>query len=443
MAEKSRLDQAEIMTLATEASALKKDFLPVDERHVVTVPGTPISPERSLQLLSSAVSNSDAISVYTGINTCPYICDFCRYYNRISDTTRERNVNAVCKEMEMVTQALGLDLSKKVSVSSIYIGGGTPTLMSHEQWERIFKSLHMHFDVGSNTEITTETTPDTIDPDSLAFMRSCGLNRISMGVQRLDDEWYKQVKRKHSVADVMNALTTLEASGIRFNIDLMYGFEGQAIEQFYGDVEKIAAHRPSEITTYRYESAKRTDDRAILGPEKSALEKAYAMKIGSREILLNAGYQEGASGWFRLPGLASSQVYEDRWRHQRPMVSFGPEAYSFSAQQQHTNFPFDQYLKTVEAGGLPIDPARTFEYEPEQQTLRRIIFDLKSGYATTIKDLDSPTAQFFADAAERGLGEISSLDQDTSLFSLSDEGKVVIEEMLQSLRDKCEHLGLK
>lgn len=213
----------------------------VEERHNVLVPGTPATVERSEDLLREAIKeNNDKASVYASINVCPYRCEFCRYNIRTADDSEnlpqkvEESLENLIKEMDMTKEHLSLD--EKIKASSIYVGGGTPTLMSDEQMEKLFENLQKNYDINSQTEITMECTPDTMNIDKLSIMRKLGINRISMGVQRLDDEWLSKMGRGHNSEDVLKSLQLFKNENIRFNIDLIYGFEGQSIESFTNEV---------------------------------------------------------------------------------------------------------------------------------------------------------------------------------------------------------------
>lgn len=154
--------QKEIIAVAgnnvrVSLEALEKLGINVPERHNVLVPGTPTTPENSKLLLKRAIEECSEIGVYLGITVCPYICKFCRYYNRTGslknlDKMAASDAENVIKEMEVVDREL--ELSKKPKTNSVYIGGGTPTLMSKESMERVFENLHKFYDINKDAEIT-------------------------------------------------------------------------------------------------------------------------------------------------------------------------------------------------------------------------------------------------------------------------------------------------
>ena len=334
---------------AKTVEALEALNIHVPERHNVLVPGTPTTPEKSKTLLREAIMEDGEVGLYLGVTVCPYICKFCRYYNRTGpmkdlEEMAADEVGDVINEIEITNKKF--NLPNKPVASSVYIGGGTPTLMSGESIEKLFQCMRQNYEINKDTEISMECTPDTLTKDKLAELKKVGVNRISMGVQRLDDEWLKSMNRRHSVQDVFDALELLGKNEVNFNVDLIYGFEGQTVESFCDDLEKLLKYSPTEITLYRFENQKRTDDRDIK-VQRSERNTAYTMQEAGRIILTKAGYTEGPDGWFTKKDAKKATVYEDRWNRQIPLIGFGPEAYSYSKYQQHTNKSFRQYKKSI------------------------------------------------------------------------------------------------
>lgn len=406
----------------------------VPERHNVLVPGTPTNPETSKSLLKKAVQESGEVSVYCGIAVCPYICKFCRYYNRtgpLKDLEQMAGEDAEDVIIEMQNVARELDEQGKIKATSIYIGGGTPTLLSKESVRKLFDQINDCYEVNNNTEITVEGTPDTITNDKLEALKELGVNRIAMGVQRLDDEWLKSMNRKHSTDDVLQALKLLNESGVNYNIDLMYGFDDQDIQSFCRDIVEILKYSPEEITLYRYEPKKRTDDRDIK-VLKANSELTYSMQEAGRLILQKNGYVEGPDGWFTREDVKRSQVYEDRWKKQIPLLGFGSEAYSYSKYQQHTNKSLFKYKEAIKKNDLTLDEQRVFEYVSNQQEMRRIVFELKSHFETTF---DEGHKQFFESLVTANLGNIHEEDNN-KIFKLNKYGIIVVEEIMRVLIEK-------
>lgn len=256
--------------------------------------------KNSRALLQKAIKESGEISVYAGISVCPYVCKFCRYSNRTAKKGKlhqmlEESLRNLTTEINIATGRLSS--TGKITVSSVYIGGGTPSLMAEDQMRKLFDNLEKFFNINGETEITMECTPDTITQEKLKIMKNLGVNRISMGAQWLDDEWLKSMNRRHSVAQVFKALALFNQNDIKYNVDFIYGFGKQGVESFCDDLNKILEYRPTEITLYRFEDKKRTDDKNIK-IQKAGRKATYTMQEAGRIILGNNGYTEGPAGWF-------------------------------------------------------------------------------------------------------------------------------------------------
>lgn len=414
-----------LCAVAKALAGLQKAAIHVEERHNVTVPGTLTTPGESLRLLNLAITETRRLSLYVGINVCAYLCQYCRYGNQTAAPERllrliQSKLEELAMEMEIVSSKL--PSIKSATVSSLYIGGGTPSLMSETQLSHLLENLRHYFQLSPQTEITLEGTPNTLTPANLIAFKRQGVNRISCGVQRLNDAWLSQVGRHHSVSEALNSLQALQGSGIRFNVDLMYGFADQTLESFLEDIKKVLEYAPNEVTIYRLEVQKRRGDREILVARASST-AAYQMWVAAREVFRDHGYLEGPASWFTRQGQGRAQVYIDRWQTQIPLLGLGYGAYSFSCYQQHTN------LSSV---GQP-DPAKTYCYSKEQQKLRRMVFELKARFKTRING----EVAFFENLEETRLGRISSGD----VFRLNLAGKIAVEEIIRALIEKSGALG--
>lgn len=427
----------EVVTQAL--SGLKKAGIHVEGRHNVTVPGTLTTPDESLHLLNRAIREAGAFSLYIGLNICKYKCLYCRYHSRPVrmdqvPATIDRILEEVTTEAKLTKNSL--PESDSALVSSLYIGGGTPTLMSEAQLERLLAMCHRSFRLSSATEVSMEGTPDLLTSEAIMAMKRRGVNRISMGIQRLDDDWLARMKRGNSVKDILQALETLAASGVRFNVDLMCGFEDQTIESFLSGLERVLGFEPHEITVYFFEDEYQWSRKALKAVRPADPFTAYLMWQAGRELCLKVGRHEAPMGWWLRPDVSRSQVYVDRWFSQVPLVGFGTAAYSFSRYQQYTNLLGSAYQEALAQGRPPIDPTRAFRYSPGQQRLRKMAFELKSVFQTEVGGEQA----FFESLEKAGLGTISRNDQ---TFALSKEGIVVIEEIMRALIEKSQALGEK
>ena len=137
------------------------------------------------------------------------------------------------------------------SVQSIYFGGGTPSLFPAELIDRFLSQARARLDLSPAVEVTLEANPGAIEHDSFAAYAQAGVNRVSLGVQSFDDDALKRLGRIHGRHEVDDCLQSLQASGItNFNIDLMFAWPGQDVEQALGDVQHAIAAAPAHVSYY-------------------------------------------------------------------------------------------------------------------------------------------------------------------------------------------------
>lgn len=403
--------------------ALEKANIHQPERHNVIVPGTFSSVQQAVALLRRSVDESRKVTLYAGFTACPFLCSFCRYNNRIfSGQTAQIVVDGLVKEIDLRNQ----NPFPRRNVSSLYLGGGTPALFSNEHLENVLSALGRYHIFGSETEATIETTPEIVTPDlidRLTSLKPQGVNRWSMGIQWLNDQWLASVGRKHSVGDVLRALGFLSGCTERFNVDLMYGFEGQKPEDLACDINTVLRYNPTEVTLYRLEKEKRTDDRPIR-IQRQESEAVYALQAVGRLILQNLGYSEGPDGWFTAPGKSRAVVYIDRWKDQIPMIAYGPEAYSFSKTTQFTNSGFRDWSHALAEGHSPVDATRSYCYDLKQAYHRMMAFKLRSTFECPVV----MEGEFFEQLQEAGFGDV---DRDT--FKLNEIGIMAVQEIVRQL----------
>ncbi|RPF55578.1 radical SAM family heme chaperone HemW [Aquisalibacillus elongatus] len=167
-------------------------------------------------------------SVYIHIPFCHEICHYCdfakMYYNRELADQYLDNLN---KEMKLY---IG---EQKISPQTIYIGGGTPTSLNEQQLESLFETIHQYIHVDQTREFTIEANPGEFEEGHVKLMREYGVNRVSLGVQVLDDEFLKMLNRIHGVNDVYQTVNLLQQHDLtNISMDFIYALPDQSIEHF-------------------------------------------------------------------------------------------------------------------------------------------------------------------------------------------------------------------
>ena len=161
-------------------------------------------------------------------------------------------VEALCKEVEFVgNQLQGQKNKGEGKVHTIFFGGGTPSLLSPEQFESIFRSIHNSFRLTDDVEITIEANPGTVSYENLIQLRKIGINRISYGVQSANTEELRMLERVHNFFDVIEAVSSARKAGFdNLNLDLIYGLPEQALQTWQTTVKRILDLHPEHISAY-------------------------------------------------------------------------------------------------------------------------------------------------------------------------------------------------
>ena len=216
-------------------------------------------------------------------------------------------------------------------LASIYFGGGTSNLYKPHQYARLMEIVGGVFDIPSDIEITLEGIPQTFSHDKLLAMKQCGMNRISMGVQQLDEELIKASGRRQRADQVFRTLESCQALDLPISVDLIFGWPNQSIEQMVRDLEAVAATRVAHITHYELNVAGRTDFARNRRGELPSQEENLEMYRTGKAVLEACGYTQVTPYDFerRDSAVPSSYLYEELFR--KPFASNGNGPIGFDA----------------------------------------------------------------------------------------------------------------
>ncbi len=189
----------------------------------------------------------EAISIYIHIpmcvKKCAY-CDFTSFSGRLNQ--RDAYTDAVCREMRAQAAFFG---ARKVN--TVFFGGGTPTLMTSGQIRQMMDTLRACFDLAPDAEITMEGNPGTLSAENLEAYRAAGVNRLSLGVQSMDDGLLAGIGRIHTAAQVRQAVSMVREAGFEnLNLDLMLGLPGQTAAQWRDTLGQAIALEPEHLSCY-------------------------------------------------------------------------------------------------------------------------------------------------------------------------------------------------
>jgi oxygen-independent coproporphyrinogen III oxidase len=182
-------------------------------------------------------------SLYVHVPFCARKCEYCAFYSEASDgAVINRYVGALVRELELVASEL--------KPSTVFFGGGTPSLLNLEQWQRILKAMERLNLLGAG-EWTIESNPATVSLSKAQLWRSYGVNRVSMGVQSLDEALLDRLGRVHSREMVFRSFDTLRQAGFdNINIDLMFAIPGQSLQTWQETLDEAVALGSEHLSSY-------------------------------------------------------------------------------------------------------------------------------------------------------------------------------------------------
>lgn len=204
--------------------------------------------EREIRTLSKP----ESVSIYISIPFCPSRCSYCSFTSHAIEKAAKlipQYVDLLCEELRdtaVLIDELGLRLE------TVYMGGGTPTVLNPEQLDRVLSTARSSFDFSSVRELTVEAgRPDTITPEKLLVMKKNGVGRISINPQTMDDEVLELIGRKHTAKDVVDAFNMARSFGFdNINMDLISGLPGDDFNKFRKTIDSVLNLDPENITLH-------------------------------------------------------------------------------------------------------------------------------------------------------------------------------------------------
>ena len=288
------------------------------------------------------------LQIYVHIPFCQSKCIYCDFYS-MPDRLHQASeyVDALLIEAEARREEV-----KGEPITTVYVGGGTPSLLSEMLMKKLVIGLGRIFDMSRVEEFTIEVNPDDVHVDYIRFLRSIGVNRVSMGVQSFRDEDLRLINRRHHAAQAISAVEAISAAGIEnISIDLIYGIPGQSEEDWKKNVEKAISLKVNHISAYSlmYEHGTRLStlrDKGLV--EEVAEESVAAMYDILVKALHHAGYQHYEISNFCLPGYHSR--HNSSYWNLTPYLGLGVAAHSYDgAVRRYNPSHLQDYLQAMKS----------------------------------------------------------------------------------------------
>ena len=369
--------------------------------------------------------------LYLHIPFCKKRCIYCDFYSTTREEMKRRYVEALCKELETRKGYL-----QGEPLTTIYLGGGTPSQLSPQELELIFNTIAYCFDLSKVEEITLEANPDDLTPDYVKGLRQLPINRLSMGIQSFDDGMLRLLNRRHTAQEAMEAVNRCQQAGLqRLSIDLMYGLPNQTEELWERDLAQALTLGVEHISAYHLSIEEGTPLHRLLQSHRvEEADEELSVRLFERltTTLTAAGYQHYEISNFALPGCHSR--HNSSYWEGVPYLGCGAAAHSFHGNSREWNVAsIDRYIE-----GICQDRRN---YEEEQLDLytrynERVMTALRTRHGLSLPQLKAEFGQELHNYCLRMARPhllTGVLEQEGDTLRLSHQGILVSNDILSDL----------
>ncbi len=291
--------------------------------------------------------------LYIHIPLCTQRCSYCDFFSTTLLNKRVELINALCKEMKMRVDYLPNGLT----IQTIYIGGGTPSLLTSDEINTLIDcalETFPHVDI-KEMEITMEANPNDLTDEYLKKLSETAINRLSIGCQSFNDTTLKIINRRHNANEAKEAIANAHKYGFNnISVDLIYGMPSQTIDSWKDDVATAISLKPNHISAYcleLHEGSLLT--KKIAKGELTAMDESDCLACYKhlREATSAAGYEHYEISNFALSGFRSR--HNSSYWHDIPYLGIGPAAHSYDGKSRQWNVShLPKYLKAISENRL-------------------------------------------------------------------------------------------
>ncbi len=362
--------------------------------------------------------------MYVHIPFCMRKCRYCDFlsFECHDDRALSQYADALCREISSRYEEWPYRV-----VDTVYIGGGTPSILPPEDMKRVMDCIRDNFTIDENSEITIEANPATLDDKKLETYLEAGINRISIGVQSFDNSILNLLGRVHDKNDALNAVRMAKKSGFKnVNVDMMFGIPGQTFKMWRDSLRQCIFLRPEHISLYSLQIEEGTQfhkmmENGTLEPTADSADRT--MYHDAIDMLVHAGYNHYEISNGALPGFESKHNLK-YWSY-KDYLGLGPGASSFIGGHRFKNTSSVlEYLNYIKQGLPPVKPEDVEHYTPREEMGVFVFTGLRKTEGFDIRDFEDTFNIDFFDVYDpsivtrmRGLIEMNGF-----VMKLTDKG---------------------
>ncbi|MDP2992614.1 MAG: radical SAM family heme chaperone HemW [Deltaproteobacteria bacterium] len=347
------------------------------------------------------MSNSKNPGLYIHVPFCRTKCPYCDFYSATS-------LPLVPDWLDGLRREVLIYKDRFAAFDSLYLGGGTPTLLAGRELTTLMDGLFRHLTFSSDTEITIEANPDDITLEKLALLRDLGTNRISLGVQSFDDGELQYLGRRHTARQTEKALEWIRTSGFtNVGVDLMYGFTGQTEAVWVQTMKHTLDFEPEHLSCYQMTLEEGTPFGKMLA--EGRIKPLEEEKERDFFLLTSRFLEEHGYLHYEISNFARSKAFFSRHNQkywQRiPYLGLGPSAHSFQDGVRWWNHSsIRRYCRALAEGKSPVDETETLSTEQLRLESLYLGFRTRDGVSIETLHNSSPRSdQILSRLQESGL----------------------------------------
>jgi len=371
--------------------------------------------------------------IYIHIPFCKQACSYCNFHFSTSIKNKEALLSALQKEVILRRAYIGDEL-----VQTIYLGGGTPSLLTTGEIDDLLNTLHASFEIDSNAEITLEANPDDIvgNANWVKDLRSVGVNRLSIGIQSFSDTDLKFMNRAHNAKEAGESVNICKEAGFdNISIDLIYGTPTMSNNQWEENIAKAVSLEVQHISSYGLivepktvlEKGIRTGKIPAVDEEQTAEQFDMIMqKLGDH------GFQHYEIASFCVEGFMA--VHNSNYWKGENYLGLGPSAHSFNGTSRQWNVSNNNhYINALEKGELN---HTIEELTTDQRFNEYIMTSLRTSWGVDLSKISSDFGEaysnYFLREAQRYIANGDLIHKNSSIIT-SSSGKLIVDKIASDL----------
>lgn len=373
--------------------------------------------------------------LYLHVPFCKQACHYCNFHFSTSLKYKGEMTQAIVQEL-----LLRKDYLEDKHLSSVYFGGGTPSLLNEEELSALFAMINQCFVVDANAEVTLEANPDDITEENLARWQSLPINRLSIGIQSFADSDLAYMNRAHNAEEARRCIALAQSFGFNnLTVDLIYGTPTMSDLTWEKNVRTLIEAKVPHLSCYALTVEPKT---ALAHQIKTGKSPEVEEEKAARQFemlmgwLEEAGYEHYEISNFALPGHRA--VHNSNYWRAHHYLGVGPSAHSFNGHSRQWNVANNaKYLQAIAAWreGVEISTADLFEKEilsPADQYNEYILTGLRTSWGVSTAKMEEPFKTFFTTNIHQYIdSKLISVEKD--VFILTKEGRLLADRISSDL----------